>query len=107
MCGRSVKIFEHSKGSLQNILGCRSNLPLRISSSHSLQYDYGCIVYGSARPTVLRRLDTIHHSADLLWSIPYLSSGNLYVICHQLPLHLRRQKISALYFQSTIVPRHQ
>ncbi|GBM13554.1 hypothetical protein AVEN_68909-1, partial [Araneus ventricosus] len=25
--------------------------------------DYGCIVYGSARPTVLRRLDTIHHSA--------------------------------------------
>ncbi|GBO21233.1 hypothetical protein AVEN_129476-1 [Araneus ventricosus] len=25
--------------------------------------DYGCMVYGSARPTVLRRLDTIHHSA--------------------------------------------
>nr|GBN83412.1 hypothetical protein AVEN_97039-1 [Araneus ventricosus] len=25
--------------------------------------DYGGMVYGSARPTVLRRLDTIHHSA--------------------------------------------
>ncbi|GBN97857.1 putative RNA-directed DNA polymerase from transposon X-element [Araneus ventricosus] len=25
--------------------------------------DYGCMVYGSARPTVLRRLDTVHHSA--------------------------------------------
>ncbi|GBM64281.1 hypothetical protein AVEN_271019-1 [Araneus ventricosus] len=25
--------------------------------------DYGCMVYGSARLTVLRRLDTVHHSA--------------------------------------------
>ncbi|GFW51070.1 RNase H domain-containing protein [Trichonephila clavipes] len=24
---------------------------------------YGCVVYGSARASVLRRLDTIHHSA--------------------------------------------
>ncbi|GBM72912.1 hypothetical protein AVEN_68491-1 [Araneus ventricosus] len=25
--------------------------------------DYGCMVYGSVRPSILRRLDTIHHSA--------------------------------------------
>ncbi|GFT17222.1 putative RNA-directed DNA polymerase from transposon X-element [Trichonephila clavipes] len=25
--------------------------------------DYGCVVYGSARTSVLKRLDTIHHSA--------------------------------------------
>ncbi|GBM82346.1 hypothetical protein AVEN_54778-1 [Araneus ventricosus] len=27
------------------------------------QIDYGCMVYGSARLTVLKRLDTIHHSS--------------------------------------------
>ncbi|GBO07017.1 hypothetical protein AVEN_217916-1 [Araneus ventricosus] len=32
---------------------------------------------------------------------------SLYVTCHQLPLHLRRQKISALYFfKAQSVPRH-
>ncbi|GBN04418.1 putative RNA-directed DNA polymerase from transposon X-element [Araneus ventricosus] len=30
--------------------------------------DYRCMVYGSARPTVLRRLDTIHHSSSRICS---------------------------------------
>ncbi|GBN87601.1 hypothetical protein AVEN_206552-1 [Araneus ventricosus] len=61
---------------------------------------YGCIVYGSTRPTVLRRLDTIHHSALWICSGIFRTSPmeNLYVICHQLPLHFRRQKNSAMYF---------
>ncbi|GFV22548.1 hypothetical protein TNCV_1651571 [Trichonephila clavipes] len=25
--------------------------------------DYGCVVYGSARASALKRLDTVHHSA--------------------------------------------
>ncbi|GBO20591.1 hypothetical protein AVEN_75196-1 [Araneus ventricosus] len=36
---KKCEIFEHSKGHLQNILGCRSNLPSPyLPSSHSLQY---------------------------------------------------------------------
>ncbi|GBM66723.1 hypothetical protein AVEN_77693-1, partial [Araneus ventricosus] len=71
--------------------------------------DYGCMVYGSARPTVLRRLDTIHHSALRICSGAFRTSPveSLYVICNQLPLHLRRQKISALYFfRAQSVPNH-
>ncbi|GBN31753.1 hypothetical protein AVEN_96372-1 [Araneus ventricosus] len=71
--------------------------------------DYGCMVYGSARPTVLRRLDTIHHFALRISSGAFCTSPveSLYVICHQRPLHLRRQKISALYFfRAQSVPRH-
>ncbi|GBN58645.1 hypothetical protein AVEN_243503-1 [Araneus ventricosus] len=59
--------------------------------------------------TVLRRLDTIHHSALRICSGAFRTSPveSLYVICHQLPLHLRRQKISALYFfRAQSVPKH-
>ncbi|GBN33358.1 hypothetical protein AVEN_186007-1, partial [Araneus ventricosus] len=58
------------------------------------------MVYGSARPTVLRRLDTVHHSALRICSGAFRTSPveSLYVICHQLPLHLRREKLSSLYF---------
>ncbi|GBN12298.1 hypothetical protein AVEN_199467-1 [Araneus ventricosus] len=61
--------------------------------------DYGSMVYGSARPTVFRRLDTIHHSALRICSGAFRTSPveSLYVICHQLQLHLRRQ-ISTVYF---------
>ncbi|GBM81361.1 hypothetical protein AVEN_50820-1 [Araneus ventricosus] len=58
------------------------------------------MVYGSVRPTVLRRLDTVHHSALRICSGAFLTSPveSLYVICRQLPLQLRREKLSALYF---------
>ncbi|GBN41078.1 hypothetical protein AVEN_18667-1 [Araneus ventricosus] len=67
------------------------------------------MVYGSARVTVFRRLDTIHHSALRICSGAFRTSPveSLYVICNQLPLHLRRQKISALYFfRAQSVPKH-
>ncbi|GBN39661.1 putative RNA-directed DNA polymerase from transposon X-element [Araneus ventricosus] len=71
--------------------------------------DYGCMVYGSARPTVLRRLETMHHSALRICSGAFRTSPveSHYVFCHQLSLYLRRQKISALYFfRAQSVPKH-
>ncbi|GBM76569.1 hypothetical protein AVEN_254398-1 [Araneus ventricosus] len=71
--------------------------------------DYGCMVYGSARPTVLRRLDTIHHSALRICTGALRTSPveSLYIISHQLPLDSRRQKISALYsFRAQSVRNH-
>ncbi|XP_055924643.1 uncharacterized protein LOC129956730 [Argiope bruennichi] len=71
--------------------------------------DYGCMVYGSARPTVLRRLDTIHDTALRICSGAFRTSPveSLYVICHQLPLNLRRKKISvSFYFRTQSVPHH-
>ncbi|GBN61685.1 hypothetical protein AVEN_217221-1 [Araneus ventricosus] len=62
------------------------------------------------RPSsVMRRLDTIHHSALRICSGAFRTSPveSLYVICNQLPLHLRRQKISALhFFRAQSVPKH-
>ncbi|GFV30249.1 putative RNA-directed DNA polymerase from transposon X-element [Trichonephila clavipes] len=62
--------------------------------------DYGCVVYGSARASVLRRLDTIHHSAPRIISGTFRTSPvtSLYVVCHQPPLELRRRQLSAHYF---------
>ncbi|XP_055925872.1 uncharacterized protein LOC129957542 [Argiope bruennichi] len=71
--------------------------------------DYGCMVYGSARPSVLRRLDTVHHSALRICSGAFRTSPveSLYVICHQLPLYLRCKKLSTLYyFRAKSVSNH-
>ncbi|GFW77546.1 putative RNA-directed DNA polymerase from transposon X-element [Trichonephila clavipes] len=71
--------------------------------------DYGCVVYGSARASVLRRLDTIHHSALRITSGAFRTSPvtSLYVVCHQPPLELRRRQLSANYFIRTMsVPSH-
>ncbi|XP_055944710.1 uncharacterized protein LOC129975641 [Argiope bruennichi] len=71
--------------------------------------DYGCMVYGSARPSVLYRLDNIHHSAVRISSGAFRTSPveSLYNICHQRPLDLRRKKISILYFvRVQTVPNH-
>ncbi|GBN68119.1 hypothetical protein AVEN_224633-1 [Araneus ventricosus] len=58
------------------------------------------MVYGSARLTVLRRLDAVRQSALGICSGEFRTSPveSLYVICHQVLLHLRREKLSALYF---------
>ncbi|GFX32477.1 putative RNA-directed DNA polymerase from transposon X-element [Trichonephila clavipes] len=60
--------------------------------------DYDCVVYGSARASVLRRLDTIHHSALRIISGAFRTAPvtSLYVVCHQPPLELRQ--LSANYF---------
>ncbi|GFW53320.1 putative RNA-directed DNA polymerase from transposon X-element [Trichonephila clavipes] len=62
--------------------------------------DYGCVVYGSASATVLKRLDTIHHSAPRIFSGAFRTAPvtSLYVVCHQPPSKLRRRQLSANYF---------
>ncbi|GFV84906.1 putative RNA-directed DNA polymerase from transposon X-element [Trichonephila clavipes] len=73
--------------------------------------DYGCVVYGSARASVLKRLDTVHHSALRICSLSgaFRTSPvtSLYVVCHQPPLELRRRQLSAHYFiRAMYVPSH-
>ncbi|GFT99113.1 putative RNA-directed DNA polymerase from transposon X-element [Trichonephila clavipes] len=57
--------------------------------------DYGCVVYGSACASVLKRLDTVHHSALRICSLSgdFRTSpvASLYVVGHQPPLKLRRR----------------
>ncbi|GBO43777.1 putative RNA-directed DNA polymerase from transposon X-element, partial [Araneus ventricosus] len=71
--------------------------------------DYGCVVYGSARSTPLRKLDFVHHSALRICCGAFRTSPvqSLYVICHQLPLYLRRKMLSAhYYFRTQSVANH-
>ncbi|GFT94123.1 probable RNA-directed DNA polymerase from transposon X-element [Trichonephila clavipes] len=71
--------------------------------------DYGCVVYGSARASVLKRLDTVYHSALRICSGAFRTSPvtSLYVVCHQPPLELRRRLLCANYFiRAMSVPSH-
>ncbi|GFT17214.1 uncharacterized protein TNCV_4739201 [Trichonephila clavipes] len=71
--------------------------------------DYGCVVYGSAGASVLKRLDTIHHSALRIISGAFRTSPvtSLYVVDHQTPLELRRRQLCANYFiRAMSVPSH-
>ncbi|GFX78313.1 putative RNA-directed DNA polymerase from transposon BS [Trichonephila clavipes] len=101
-----------------NILKVLSNTPygerivslLRVYQSLILlRLDYGCVVYGSARASVLRRLDAIHHSALRICCGAFRKSPvqSLYVTCNQLPLNLRRKKQAlAYYFKILSVRSH-
>ncbi|GBM67535.1 putative RNA-directed DNA polymerase from transposon X-element [Araneus ventricosus] len=106
-CERSLNILKVlSKASW----GADRTSLLRIYQAVILsRIDYGCMVYGSARFTVLRRLDTIHHSALRICTGAFRTSPveSLYIISHQLPLDSKRQKISALYsFRAQSVRNH-
>ncbi|GFX60249.1 putative RNA-directed DNA polymerase from transposon X-element [Trichonephila clavipes] len=71
--------------------------------------DYGCVAYGSACNSTLQKLDPVHHMALRICSGAFRTSPvqSLYVICHQLPLDLRRRKLSlAYYFKILSVPSH-
>ncbi|GFV01098.1 putative RNA-directed DNA polymerase from transposon X-element [Trichonephila clavipes] len=71
--------------------------------------DYGCVVYGSACNSTLKKLDPVHHMALRICSGAFRTSPvqSLYVNCHQLPLDLRRRKLSlAYYFKILSVPSH-
>ncbi|GFX75859.1 putative RNA-directed DNA polymerase from transposon X-element [Trichonephila clavipes] len=74
-----------------------------------LRLDYGCVVYGSVRGSVLKRLDTIYHSALRICSGVFKTSPvtSLYVVCYQPPLELRRRQLSTNYFiRAMSVPSH-
>ncbi|GBN59803.1 putative RNA-directed DNA polymerase from transposon X-element [Araneus ventricosus] len=62
--------------------------------------DYGCTIYGSARKSVLQKLDPVHHTALRLCSGAFRTSPvkSLYVDCCEPALEHRRQLLSLNYF---------
>ncbi|GFY30467.1 putative RNA-directed DNA polymerase from transposon X-element [Trichonephila clavipes] len=97
-CERSLNILKV----LSNTLWGADRVSL-LRVYHALilsRLDYGCAVYGSARASLLKRLDTVHHSALRICSGAFRTSlfTILYVVCHQPPLELRRRQLSANYF---------
>ncbi|GBN20104.1 hypothetical protein AVEN_30967-1 [Araneus ventricosus] len=71
--------------------------------------DYGCVTYGSARQSVLKRLDPIHHSALRLCSGAFRTSPveSLYVECCEPSLHHRRRILTPhYYFKILSLPGH-
>ncbi|GBN98431.1 hypothetical protein AVEN_242027-1 [Araneus ventricosus] len=62
--------------------------------------DYGSAIYGSARKSILEKLDPIHHSALRLCSGAFRTSptSSLYVDCYEPPLEIRRQILSLHYY---------
>ena len=67
--------------------------------------DYGCIVYGSARPSYIKRLDTIHNQRLRLCLGAFRTSPvqSLYVESNEPPLGLRMTRLSLQYGMSNKV----
>ncbi|WP_135568158.1 reverse transcriptase domain-containing protein, partial [Solemya elarraichensis gill symbiont] len=61
--------------------------------------DYGCQIYGSANNTLLKLLDTIHHTGLrlALGALPTTPVQSLYVAANEPPLHTRRCQLSLTY----------
>ena len=83
--------------------------------------DYGCFIYGSARKSYLRCLDSIHH-LGLRLALGALRASpveSLYVEANEAPLSLRREKLALQYytklqscpsnpaFECTVYPKYQ
>ena len=69
---------------------------------HSLVHsklDYGCIVYGSARRSILKQLDPIHHQGlrIVLGAFRTSPAQSLYIEAHEPSLTTRRLKLSLNY----------
>ena len=62
--------------------------------------DYGCIVYGSARKSYLRKLDAIHNQGLRLALGAFRTSpvNSLYAEANEPSLNLRRKKLSLQYY---------
>ena len=60
---------------------------------------YGCVVYGSARQSYLRKLDSIHNQGLRLVLGAFRTSVNsLYAETNEPSLHFRRKKLSLQYY---------
>ena len=61
--------------------------------------DYGCIVYGSARPSYIKRLDTVHNQGLRLCfgAFHTLPVQSLSVEANEPPLRMRRTHLSFQY----------
>ncbi|GFX80419.1 RNA-directed DNA polymerase from mobile element jockey [Trichonephila clavipes] len=95
---------------VKHLLGADRTSLLRVYQAIVLsRIDYGCVAYGSACNSTLQKLDPVHHMALRICSGAFRTSPvqSLYVNCHQLPLDLRRRKLSlAFYFKILSVPSH-
>lgn len=81
-------------------MGADAECLLRIHRSVvRLRLDYGCFVYGSARPSALRILDLVHHQELRLVTGAYRTSPipSLYAIAHEPSLENRRAFLAMLY----------
>ena len=61
--------------------------------------DYGCSVYGSAKPSYIKRLDTVHNQGLRLCLGAFRTSPvqSLYVEANEPPLGMRRTRLSLQY----------
>ncbi|KFM64962.1 putative RNA-directed DNA polymerase from transposon X-element, partial [Stegodyphus mimosarum] len=66
--------------------------------------DYGSVIYGSARSSVLLKLDPVHHQALRICSGAFSTSPlqSLYVDCYEPSLRLRREQLSLLHYFSIL-----
>jgi ribonuclease HI len=62
--------------------------------------DYGCFVYGSARQSYIKKLDTIHHQGLRLVLGAFRTSPiqSLYAEANEPSLYIRRRKLAMQYF---------
>ncbi|GBN69622.1 putative RNA-directed DNA polymerase from transposon X-element, partial [Araneus ventricosus] len=62
--------------------------------------EYGCTIYGSARKSVLQKLDPVHQPTNRLCSGAFRTSPvkSLYVECYEPALELKRQMLSLHYY---------
>ena len=62
--------------------------------------DYGCFIYGAARKSYIKFLDTIHHQGLRLVLGAFRTSPveSLYSEAHEMPLSLRREKLGMQYY---------
>ena len=58
--------------------------------------DYGCVVYGSARQSYLRKLDSVHNQGLrlALWAFRTSPVNSLYAEANEPSLNLRKKKPS-------------
>jgi len=61
--------------------------------------DYGCFIYGAARPSYIKQLDPIHHQGlrCALGAFRTSPVDSLLAEAGELPLHLRRRKLGLQY----------
>ena len=61
--------------------------------------DYGCVVYGAARPSYLTRLGVVQNQALRICLGAFRTSPipSLHVEANELPIHLRREQLSLQY----------
>ena len=62
--------------------------------------DYGCFIYGTARKSYLRELETIHHLGlrIAVGAFPTSPIESLYIEANELPLSLWRYKLALQYY---------